>query len=64
MNLWLQLKIRDKFGSQAQFSKVIGRDEAWVSRLLHGRLTPSDRDVVVMRQALDLDFEPPKKVGD
>ncbi len=37
MNLKIRAKIIERYGSQANFSTVVKRDEAFISRVLHRR---------------------------
>lgn len=60
MNKILKAKIVEKYGSQVEFSKIIGEHEAIVSRVIRGHhnLTPEER----LRWAIALDCDNPEKL--
>lgn len=44
MNRDLRLKIITNYDSQAEFARVVGRDESIVSRVIRGRKTLKDEE--------------------
>ncbi len=60
MNKILKAKIVEKFGTQSEFSRIINKNEAIISRTIHGyhNLPTEER----MRWAVALDCDDPAKL--
>ena len=52
MNLKLKAMIIKKFGSQAEFSMVIKKDESTISRVIRGRRKLNDKQKNIWAKAL------------
>ena len=57
MSKKLKLKIIEKFDTQADFAQTLGIQEAFVSRVLNGRVTLKSEQKAVWAKALDCDIE-------
>ena len=56
--LWLQLKIKTQYRTQADFAKAIGKSEEWISRVVNGRIKPNKDQREIIKAALKIDYDP------
>jgi hypothetical protein len=57
MNLRLKAKIIECYGSQANFSQVVGKPEPVISRVVHGRIQLSPEERIQWSRLLDASSE-------
>lgn len=53
-NWSLKKAIMNNNYNQAEFSEKIGRDPAFISRILRGRINPTDAEKEIIAKALDM----------
>ena len=55
MRVWLIVKIKAQFRTQANFARACGRSDNWISRIVTGRDDPSleDKDLIISKLGID-----------
>ena len=56
--LWLQLKVKELYRTQADFARVINIREDQLSRILNGRICPNEKQREEIITALKIDYDP------
>jgi hypothetical protein len=58
VRLWLKVKILSAYGRQRLFAKYIGKSEVWLSRVINGKVEPSDSEKRLIADMLEVkDYE-------
>jgi transcriptional regulator with XRE-family HTH domain len=56
MRFWLKMEILlSSFRTQSDFAKFIGKSDYWLSRVIRGRIDPSDDEKKLIATALKTD---------